>query len=148
MPRSCPSPSSVGQVDHPEDGPVVLPVAQEPLGHGQRGSQLASLGPVTPDQVGQLPRLVHHPLGQHLDRLLHVGEVLVEGRRRGLRLPGDVGDLDRAPGRGGQELHRGVEQPLAGLAAPLAGDPPVGGRHLLGVGIEGHDGGLTPGASS
>ena len=125
-----------GQVDHPEDGAVVLPVGEEALGHRQRGVPARLLGPVAADQLGQLRRLVDHALGQHPDGLLHVGEVLVEGGRRRPGLPRDVGDLDRAPRRGGQELDRGVEQALAGLAAPLAGHPPVGGRHLLGVGVE------------
>ena len=106
------------------------------------------LGPVAADEVGQLPRLVHHALGQHLDRLFHVGEVLVEGGRRGLGLACDVGDLDRAPGRRGQQLDRGVQQALAGLASPLPGHPSVGGRDLLGVGLEVDDGGVSPGASS
>ena len=47
-----------------------------------------------------------------------------------------------------EELDRGVEQALAGLAAPFARHPAVGGRHRLGVLVEGHDGGVAPAALS
>ena len=42
-----------------------------------------------------------------------------------------------------EELDRGVEEALSGLAPTLAGHPPVGRRHLLGVRTEGDDGGLA-----
>ena len=51
-------------------------------------SQLVSFGPVTAHQFGQLGGLVDHALGQDPDGLLDVGEVLVEGGRRGAGLAG------------------------------------------------------------
>ena len=111
-------------------------------------SQLASSDQSPPTSSASCAGLVHHALGEHPDGLLHVAEVLVEGRRRRPGLPGDVGHLHRAPRRGGEQLDGGVEQPLAGLAPALAGDPPVGGGHLLGRRRPGRRRRLSPGTAS
>ncbi len=81
MPRSSRVTLFGGQVNDPEHSAVVLPVREEALRDGQRGAPAPLLGPVAAHQVGQLRRLVDHAFGQHLDRLLDVSEVLIEGRR-------------------------------------------------------------------
>ena len=103
-------------------------------------SQLVSCGPVAADQLGQLGGLVDHALGEDPDRLLDVGEVLVEGGGRRAGLPRDVGHLHRAPRGRREQLDGGVEQALPGLAAAFAGQPAVGRRHRLEVQVD--DGGF------
>ena len=71
-------------------------------------------------------------VGEDEDRLLDVGEVLVEGRGRGSDLAGDVDDphAERTPLL--EQLGRGVEQPAARAVRPRADDPAVGGECGLG----------------
>ena len=71
-------------------------------------------------------------VGEDEDRLFDVGEVLVEGRRRGADLAGDVDDpqAERAPLF--EQLGGGVEQTATRLVGARADDPAVGGECRLG----------------
>jgi hypothetical protein len=111
---------------------VLVPEVEELVGQVER--RLVA-GLARPGPLGHQPHeplaVERHLLGQHEDRRLDVGEVLVEGRRRRARLAGDVDDLDRAVGRGAQHLGRALEQALAGGAAPAPRHPAVGRPQIL-----------------
>src|SRR5262249_32486518 len=88
-------------------------------------------GPGAPfEQLGQTGTLGGHLIGDLQDGALDVREVLVEGRGRSARLPGDIDDLD-VPVRGGAEhLAEAVEQLLLGGVPTPAGHRAVDGTDL------------------
>src|SRR5690606_31195418 len=128
-------PPAGGPTPPPQDGAVSVPHAQDPVDEGGRRGRRRRLVPVAVlDDGAQVRGLPGDVLGQDEHGRLDVGEVLVEGGRRGARLPGDVDDLHVAVGGGGQHRSGAVEEPLAGGPPASAGDPAVRGPQLVLVG--------------
>ena len=137
------------EVQHPQDGLVAGPELQHPVGHGVGRTVRIGVPVPVRDQLAEIgvPGFGEVPgKGQH--RRLDVGEVLVEGGRRGSRLTCDVHDLEVAVGDAVQHDEGGVQQLLSGGESPSPRNAAircpevtisrgsVGGRH--GVGLVGH----------
>ena len=109
-----------GQVDDPQHRAVVLP---ERAGTRRPGpsSRRRPAGPPRCRRatiaVRRRPSL-RHLLGQHEDRRLDLGEVLVEGRRRGARPAGDVDHLQVAVGAWSAASRRCTRAGAAGWPGP------------------------------
>ena len=125
-----------GQVDHPEapsGGPPRS--AMNPSTSASAVSYPAALPAPSPPTISvSEPPSCDHLLGQHQDGRLDLGEVLVEGGRRGAGPAGDVDDLEVAV------AGRSASRPCAragagGWRAPAPRHPPVGGPQLVVVGI-------------
>ncbi len=124
-----------GEVHHPEHRAVLLPELEEGVDElERRGEGVGARPRPVGDDLGEVLALLGHLLGQHEDRRLDVGEVLVEGRRRRAGLAGDVDHLHVAVAGGGEHVAGALEQPLAGGAPAPTRDAAVGGPEVGVVG--------------
>ncbi|MGC0331298.1 hypothetical protein RKD23_004288 [Streptomyces sp. SAI-170] len=119
------------EVDHAQDRVVLAPELQETVDEFLCRLPAGLADPAAArEQFGQPGALGGHLLGDLQDGALDVREVLIEGRGRSARFPGDIDDLDVPVGRGAEHLTEAVQQLLPrGLPTPT-GHAAVNGTHL------------------